>query len=73
MDRYIEHSDSWPWQPPIPPGAYRGWYISNDDGEPIVGPFVTEVEAAAEFAETVWERDGGPSPAIATQTGYLPP
>lgn len=53
MSRFIEHSDDWAWQPPIPPRAYRGWWISNDDGDPINGPFATRGEAQEELAPDV--------------------
>jgi hypothetical protein len=46
---FLTHSDNWHWQPPIPPSYYRGWYIENDDGEPIIGPFKTETEAQEEL------------------------
>lgn len=39
MTQFIEHSDDWNWQPPIPARFYRGWWISNDDGEPMDGPY----------------------------------
>lgn len=53
MTRFITHSDNWLWTPPIPARAYRGWYIENDDGEPINGPFKTEAEAQEELEEAL--------------------
>ena len=49
---FIEHSDDWSWQPSIPARLYRGWYISNDDGEPMDGPYPTR-EALDERLEEI--------------------
>jgi hypothetical protein len=48
MTRFVEHSDNFLSPAPAP---LRGWYISNDDGEPVDGPYATKSEAEYELQE----------------------
>ena len=45
MSNFIEHSDDWSYQPPVPSIVFRGWWVVNDDGEPCSGPFSTKEDA----------------------------
>lgn len=50
---YLQHSDEWYWQPPVPVRLWEGWYVTNDDGLPMDGPYKTKAEAKAEMQEKI--------------------
>ena len=51
MSYFIEHSDDWTHAPPVPPKLYKGWWVSNEDGEPMHGPFKAKADAAEHLEE----------------------
>lgn len=55
MTYFIEHTDSWIYAPPAPPNLWRGWWVSNDDGEPMHGPFKTKESATEHLEELILE------------------
>lgn len=65
--KFIEHSDDWSWAPPIPFKHWVGWWISNDDGDAMHGPFETKAEAEEELAEIESDMHPAASPLSALE------